>query len=257
MKPIAAIISAMICASGPLSVQAMPLDLSGFVTENYVSLDGPQNWVVGGAGNTQVTQTTNGDPSIFRSGGTIDVADKIITGNFEIFGSDDDGVGFAFGWQNRGQMYLFSWWVALQPGGSTLPGMAVLKLDTSSGAIDPARGDFGNTGVNTSIKTVLAENSIPWERNVDYGFTLSFGGGQFDIEISDGASQIANFSIANSSFLDGDFGFFNSSQAGVTYSNLQVAPQDTPIDPVPLPGGVYLMASGVAAAAFLKWRKNS
>ena len=52
-----------------------------------------------------VTQSVNGDPSIFLS--DFDITDTRITGTMEAAGPDY--MGFVFGYQDRGHYYLFDW----------------------------------------------------------------------------------------------------------------------------------------------------
>ncbi|MEZ5542343.1 MAG: hypothetical protein R3F42_09885 [Pseudomonadota bacterium] len=130
-----AVLIAFLAALFSSSSWAVALDLSTFITENYVTLDGASNWVVSGPDNSLVTQTLNSDPSIFRSGGLIDVTNNLITGEFTISGTDDDIIGFTFGYQNRGQMYLFGWKQLAQ--GNLLNGMYLSLIDTGNPLVDP------------------------------------------------------------------------------------------------------------------------
>ena len=212
-------------------------DLSTFTTENYFTLDGIGKWETSGSENSMVTQTANCDPSIFRSGGSIDVGMKRITGDFLITGTDDDNVGFAFGYQNRGQMYLFGWKKQYQDPWEE--GMYLSVLNTGSSIIDPARTDFGNLdGDSSNVRTILRENHLSWEKDTTYNFIIDFYAGQFNISILEGVNELESWSIVDSTFTSGDFGFFNSSQAGVTYGKLEV-------NAVPVPGAVWLFGSGL------------
>ena len=84
-----------------------------------------------------------------------------IKGEFSITGADDDSVGFAFGYQNRGQMYLFGWKEAAQQ--SLVKGMYLSRIDTGSSAVDPGIFDFYNNGSDTATRTILHENDLSWE----------------------------------------------------------------------------------------------
>lgn len=226
---------------------AVFVDLSTFITEDYPTLDGSSNWTVSGSGNTQVTQIRNSDPSIFRSGGSIDVSNKSISGEFSITGLDDDIVGFAFGYQNRGQMYLFGWKEQTQ---TVLKGMYLSRLDTGSPIIDPGRNDFANLGSDTLVTTILRENDLSWERNITYSFDLNFAPGSFDISIYNGTTLLEMWTVSDATFANGDFGFFNSSQPGVTYGNLEVSS-------IPLPSAIWLFGSGLLGLVGISRRKST
>ena len=85
------------------------LDLSSW-TELTLDLPGgraPGNWVLS-ADNTSVTQTINADPSFFISD---DIAvSYTMNGTWVVeTGSDDDLMGFAFGYQDPGHCYIMDW----------------------------------------------------------------------------------------------------------------------------------------------------
>ena len=199
------------------------VDLSTFVTENYVtSTNGPGNWVVNGTANNLVTQFNNSDASIFRSGGSIDVNMRRITGEFYSINNDDDAMGFVFGFQNRGQMYLFGWKKQTQSG--NLAGMYLSLLDTGDSANDPDRKDFFNIpSYPSTVRTILRENTLSWSSFTTYNFILDFRPGQIDISIFQGANELESWSVLDSTFTNGDFGFYNNSQASSTYGNLEVS----------------------------------
>ena len=226
---------------------AVFVDLSTFITEDYPTLDGSSNWTVSGSGGTQVTQNNNSDPSIFRSGGSIEVSNKSISGEFSITGLDDDIVGFAFGYQNRGQMYLFGWKEQTQ---TVLKGMYLSRIDTGSPIIDPGRNDFANLGSDTLVTTNLRENDLSWERNITYSFDLNFVPGSFDISIYNGTTLLEMWTVSDATFANGDFGFFNSSQPGVSYGNLEVSS-------IPLPPSVWLFGSGLLGLIGIARRKKA
>jgi hypothetical protein len=169
-----------------------------------------------------------------RSNGQIDVAGKTISGSFYVYTEqDDDYFGFAFGYQGRGQMYVFDWKMANQD--PVLQGMSVKLIDTGSPNVDPERTDF-STSSNTSNTTILKQNSIPWKYKTDYDFLLNFGDGQFDIEISEDGMLLEQWTVTDDTYTNGDFGFYNLSQPFVRYSNLVVTP---------IPGAVILLGSGL------------
>ena len=89
---------------------AAPLDLSTWqaLTLDYPGGQAAGNWALGG-GNTSVTQTVNADPSFFRN--NVVQGAYTITGTWQVASGtgDDDYMGFAFGYQNSSNFYLFDW----------------------------------------------------------------------------------------------------------------------------------------------------
>src|SRR5262245_3025287 len=85
----------------------VPIDLSSWTVIQYEFNDQPDaNWVLS-AGNTVASQIVNADASILKGGS---VANSQIQGSWRVDTSaDDDFMGFVFGYQNRGQYYLFDW----------------------------------------------------------------------------------------------------------------------------------------------------
>ena len=97
------------------------------------------NWVVQ-TGGTSVLQTINGEPTFFVSPDTI--FNSTIEGEFQVVnsGSDDDFIGFVFGWVSpvsslghsvsQYDFYLFDWKRGQQTvsGYAASPGMSVCRV---------------------------------------------------------------------------------------------------------------------------------
>jgi hypothetical protein len=74
--------------------------------EQYDFPDKAASWQV--TSNTVASQSVNADASILHGG--VQSAGNKIQGNFKVTNQgDDDFLGFVFGYQNRGQYYLFDW----------------------------------------------------------------------------------------------------------------------------------------------------
>ena len=121
----------------------------GLIDLNTWSQQGPAasgTWTVNAAG-TQVTQGINGQPTFFVS--PQEYINVRITGTISSSGSDDDYIGFVFGYQNPINLpgpnydcdfYLFDWKRGNQTVG--LEGRSLCRVDTNlalgyGGAVSP------------------------------------------------------------------------------------------------------------------------
>ena len=131
------------------------LDLSTWVVEQYeLNVQADASWTVSGAENEIAFQSVNADASIFHGG--FESVGTRIEGTFEVAtANDDDLIGFVFGYQNRGQYYLFDWKQADQGAaglGFAERGMTVKVVDT--GGVDP-------TGRDCKLNCVTAHRPLP------------------------------------------------------------------------------------------------
>jgi hypothetical protein len=184
------------------------------------------SWVLG-AGNTSVTQVLNADPSFFLNNAnqtafSIDGSWKVNTGT-----GDDDYMGFVFGYQNSSNFYLFDWKQGTQGyvGRTAAEGMTIKKFQgtTGNGLVDLSLEEFWENQVNYGDMTVLATNhssTAGWVAGTTYDFHLDFNTtpGQFSIVVKQGATELWNKTVTDSTFTDGQFGFYNNSQAQVNYA---------------------------------------
>lgn len=102
---------------------------------------GPASWVLSN-NNTVATQLTNADASILLS--DFQLANDRIAGDWRVnTSSDDDLMGFVFGYQDRHHYYLFDWkeFDQSDPAGFSQRGMSVKVVSTTSDpqAADPRR----------------------------------------------------------------------------------------------------------------------
>ncbi len=200
------------------SYAATPIDLGTWSVVQYELNDQPDaNWVLSN-GNTQADQTVNADASILL--GDFDITDRVIDGTWRVNESaDDDFIGFVFGYQGRGQYYLFDWKQFDQQdflrGIFAEKGMS-LKIVNVPGGGDPTAADLWPT-VGTGNVSVIQHNTIGWKDFTDYSFHLEFNNGFFVIEISEDGSVLQRWEISDNTFTSGFFGFYNYSQGSVVY----------------------------------------
>lgn len=201
--------------TGAASAQSTPIDLSNWQTIQYeLNFQGDANWVLQ-PGNTAVLQTVNSDASIFLS--DFDAAGQAINGTWRCeTTSDDDFMGFVFGYQGRGQYYLFDWKKASQSHvGFAEVGMT-LKVVNVPGGADPQDTDLWPTAGSVNV-TPLEHNTIPWVTNVSYDFTLVYTAGNIEIIVKQNGVELEHWNVADTTFPVGKFGFYNYSQNAVRY----------------------------------------
>jgi hypothetical protein len=152
----------------------------------------------------------------------------VVTGKFGVHTtSDDDLIGFVFGWQDPQHTYLFDWKQATQTDGTcgTANAGASLKLISSSTALDKCADLWdsnGTTKVTPLVTTTV--NPMGWEDNVDYDLTLSFRPGAITIEVMNGTTKVVSITSHDTTYRSGKFGFFNYSQEAVRYQFFSISP---------------------------------
>lgn len=201
------------------------IDLNTWVREGSET-DG--TWTVSAAGNS-VEQSINGEPTFFVSPDTF--INVIMEGKIKVnTANDDDLVGFVFGYKNptgmvdpskmNVQTYVFDWKQSEQTdqGGRSQEGYALYKVDGivdytdyvgSSGPVFWARD---NTPVSTLMATNYGNNG--WNDFQEYTFRLQYTAWNVTIWI-DGVEVIN----VDDCYEPGRFGFYNSSQNFVIYSD--------------------------------------
>ena len=233
--------------------EAAPLDLSSWSEYTYALGGQPAgNWVLSNF-DTTVTQTINADPSMYLD--NANHASYKMDGNWRTAtSSDDDYIGFVFGYQDPSHFYIMDWKQSRQNEGGAYgfadEGFRILKIAADSSG-DLVLRDFWESG--TTHSTVLASNSgndKGWEDYVSYKFHLDFVPGTFSILVSSQAdTELWNVTVNDSSCTNGQFGFYNFSQKQVEYSGFEETP-------VPLPPAIFLFGTGLAGLAGIRFKRK-
>jgi len=214
-------------------------------------------WVVSGAANEMVTETINGQPTFFVSPGSF--GNVIVTGKMRVATtSDDDFIGFAFGYQtpagagNDYNLYLFDWKQGTQSSGgyTAQEGFTLSYVHGTIASGDYDKYFWGHTDdANLDVLGTNYGGTLGWADNTEYTFTLTYTPTNIKIVMNGGAfADTTIFDVAGS-FPAGSFGFYNYSQAGAQYYNLDVTA-------IPLPGAVWLLGSGLAGLGALRVRRQ-
>ena len=194
------------------------LDLSTWSIVQYDVFTQPDAVWVFSDSNTAAIQTVNADASILLS--PFILSNDQIQGSWQVnTNEDDDFIGFVFGYQDDRHFYLFDWKEYLQTNttwGFSLEGMSVklIHADTPLTQLD-----LGPTiSLDTNRVQLLYHNSISWEHDTNYEFTLEFRPGRFTINVTQGGIALDTIVINDATYTSGQFGFYNFSQSQVRYA---------------------------------------
>ncbi len=253
-----------VCGPGCGDSGKEPVDLRLFSAVQYEQFSqADASWEVSEDGN-EVIQTVNADASIFLS--DFDTTDLSIEGSWQATGSsDDDLMGFVFGYQDPGHFYLFDWKGATQTYegelaevGMSLKIVAFDELPEEDGKfVHEDSNDFWATEgtENVSLLTVDGEtfrNDVPWDHNEEYRFFFEAHQGSFRIAVYSSEGEVLeDWSVSDDTYPGGRFGLYNFSQGPVAYSAFLA--RETPIEcstvDVPAMGDAGAAASDAGADA--------
>jgi hypothetical protein len=172
-------------------------------------------------------QTVNALPSIYYLDRDLESVE--VTGKFGVeTTSDDDLIGFVFGYQDPEHFYLFDWKQGAQTDGTcgTAEEGAALKLVSSSETLTHCE-DFGSSTGNARVSVLVppSENPIGWDDNASYDFRLLHQPGHIEIEVRRGNDVIVSIQSSDDTYPAGKFGFYNYSQEQSRYEFFAIQPK--------------------------------
>ncbi len=240
--------------------QAVPIDLNSWLETGPAS-NGV--WTVSADG-TSVTQSINGNPTFFVSPDSF--VGTVLRGSIRVGGAgDDDYIGFVMGYTapagtgNDMNYVLLDWKQNDQSSGGFLAREG-FALNRVNGTInDYLPGFWGHT--DSPGFDVLGANfstSNGWADSTTYSFEISYLADRVTVSLSGGAfaAPTTVLDVAGS-FPTGRFGFYNYSQANVTYNGFTVEAAPPPIPAIPEPSTYALMLAGLGALAIAARRRRA
>lgn len=216
---------------------ATPIDLNNWSQQGSPSAG---VWKVAADGSS-VLQTKNGGPSYFVSNDSY--LDTTFNGIFSVDRvSDDDFIGFVFGWNGIADYYLFDWKQKRQTitKGTAEEGFTLSKISGSDVNF------WNHTGDDIEVLDSNYSSTSGWEDLTNYAMELTYTSDFFSITI-DGNEVFHE----KGSFESGQFGFYNYSQRDVSFNNFTRAPSA-----VPEPGTLILFGTGLIGLASIKLRSE-
>jgi hypothetical protein len=245
------------------TVAGLLLSLSGLTNVANAGVIDLRSWTQeGSAGNgtwnvtadgSSVLQTTNSNPSFFVSDTTF--INKEFSGSFGVeTTSDDDFIGFVFGYNGLDDFYLFDWKQAFQTHiGDGNEGFTLSKISTGANVSDLS-SLWSHSGTGVEVLATDYGNDRGWADNVSYDFTLGYTDTSINISINGGAfNNESIFSVNGLSNTAGSFGFYNASQERVRYNGFE---EEVLID-VPEPSTLAIFALGMIGLASRRFKKQS
>lgn len=217
------LIAVIFCLAGV--TLAEPIDLSSWTRFNldFPGFQPSGNWVLSNS-DTTVTQTVNTDPTMFLN--NIEQTSYGMQGNWRVSNTtDNDFIGFVFGFQDSCHFYIMDWKKANQDEsgyGFAQEGFSIKRISAPS--VESLSVDDFWLSSGTEYCEILDsyfDANSGWQTNVTYEFKLEFQPYFFNVKVSLNDSILWDTSVSDSAYTYGQFGFYNFSQEMVVYSGFK------------------------------------
>lgn len=269
------VLTGIVLMSGSVMALAVPtaVNLNTWTAESYPSVASfPAGVWTPTASGDSVFQSANGQPTLFIS--DFNGFGSKITGKISSSGGgDDDFIGFALGYQSGdtgntlADYLLIDWKRGTQsfdfgapsssPGGVAPAGLAVSRVTGIPDADEFwQHANLGGTPTGSGLQELQRGTTLGgtgWALSTDYEFTFDFGPNDLEVFVN-GVKQLD----ITGNFMNGAMGFYNFSQASVTYSAFTIEDGTFPppsVTTVPEPGSLALLGLGLAGLAYCSKRK--
>lgn len=206
------------CTNGCQDDACLPTVLSsGWVLRQFPLTDNSQGVVASYSfsdDGLSALQTVNAQPSAYYLDQVLSNVE--VTGQFSVdTATDDDLIGFVFGYQDPQHFYLFDWKQTFQvdPICGTCEAGASLKVLSSAVQLNHCE-DFWSTSGNARVKVLAAPSLNPtgWLDSTVYDFRLLHRPGHIEIEVRQANAVVVSIEVEDDTYPSGKFGFYNYSQ---------------------------------------------
>jgi hypothetical protein len=219
------------CTNGCQDDACLPTDLSsGWILRQFPLVDNSQQVLAAytfSDDGLSALETVNAQPSVYY-------LDRVLT-NVEVMGkfsvettTDDDLIGFVFGYQDPQHFYLFSWKQESQvdPICGTCEQGATLKLMSSEAALTYCADFWSSSGTaQANVLVPTASNPSGWVDNAVYDFRLLHQPGHIEIEVRQGSTVVVSIQASDDTYPSGKFGFYSYSQEQSRYQFFDIQPK--------------------------------
>jgi hypothetical protein len=219
------------CTNGCKDGACLQTDLStGWILHQFQLSDDSQQATAAytfSEGGLSALQSVNALPSVYYLDQPLESVE--ITGQFSVeTTSDDDMIGFVFGYQDAEHFYLFDWKQAAQSDGTcgTAEQGAALKVVSSAEALTHCEDFWSSSGnANVGVLVPAASNPTAWLDNTVYDFRLVHQPGHIEIEVRNANTVVVSMQTSDDTYPSGRFGFYNYSQEQSRYQFFAVQPK--------------------------------